>query len=222
MLQGRVALIQRGVCTFESKVKLAQNAGAIGAVIYNNMLDDLHTAPFTMADDGAVAGVTIPAVMVGSFAGLELTALVRAALLSPPDVRVTVPVVGGGSAGIADFSSRGPMEDKRIKPDVMAPGAGITSAASDGSLSSTHQCSSTDVVEMSGTSMATPIVAGQHTSAYGSIRQHTSAYVCIRQHTSAYVSIRQHTHDLYGDPCCRRRRRQCACRHRRHTYADVC
>jgi subtilisin family serine protease len=88
---------------------------------------------------------------------------VRAALLSPPDVRVTVPVVG-----IADFSSRGPMEDKRIKPDVMAPGTGITSAASDGSLSSTNECSSTDVVEMSGTSMATPIVAG----AAGIVRQY--------------------------------------------------
>jgi extracellular elastinolytic metalloproteinase len=81
VLQGRVALIQSGMCTFESKVKLAQDAGAIGAVIFNNMLNGLHTAPFTMpADDGAVAGVTIPAVMVGSFAGLELTSLVRAAL----------------------------------------------------------------------------------------------------------------------------------------------
>ena len=167
MLQGRVALIQRGMCSFKSKVKLAQDAGATGAVIYNNMQYGSHTAPLTMADDGAVAGVTIPSVMVGSFAGLELTALVRSAL-SPPDVRVTIPVVGGGSAGIADFSSRGPMEDKRIKPDIMAPGTGIMSAASDGSLSSPNQCSSTDVVEMSGTSMATPIVAG----AAGIVRQY--------------------------------------------------
>jgi hypothetical protein len=33
--------------------------------------------------------------------------------------------------------------------------------------------------------------AGQHTSAYVSIRQHTSSYA--GQHTSAYVILRQHT-----------------------------
>jgi hypothetical protein len=48
--------------------------------------------------------------------------------------------------------------------------------------------------EVAGRRRITPtLIAGQHTSAYVSIRQHTSAYVSIRQHTSAYVSIRQHT-----------------------------
>ena len=49
----------------------------------------------------------------------------------------------------ADFSSRGPTSDGRFKPDISAPGVGIPSAWPDGS-----------VKLLSGTSMATPHVAG--------------------------------------------------------------
>jgi len=50
---------------------------------------------------------------------------------------------------IADFSSLGPTSDGRIKPDLSAPGVAVPSASPDGS-----------VVNKSGTSMATPHVAG--------------------------------------------------------------
>ncbi len=50
---------------------------------------------------------------------------------------------------IPDFSSRGPTADGRIKPDIMAPGVGITSVSKSGGF-----------VTLSGTSMATPHVAG--------------------------------------------------------------
>ena len=50
---------------------------------------------------------------------------------------------------IADFSSRGPTSDGRIKPDISAPGVSVPSAWPDGS-----------VMNLSGTSMATPHVAG--------------------------------------------------------------
>lgn len=59
--------------------------------------------------------------------------------------------VGHGGFYIASFSSRGPTADGRIKPDVCAPGYKIM-AARTGTTSS--------YVEMSGTSMATPFVAG--------------------------------------------------------------
>src|SRR4029450_10929426 len=52
--------------------------------------------------------------------------------------------------GISYFSSRGPTADGRVKPDVVAPGEGIPSCASNGS----------GYVEMSGTSMACPHVSG--------------------------------------------------------------
>jgi len=54
------------------------------------------------------------------------------------------------------FSSRGPTDDGRIKPDIVAPGQGVWSAASDGVVSSGN-CG---LVPMSGTSMATPTAAG--------------------------------------------------------------
>jgi subtilisin family serine protease len=55
------------------------------------------------------------------------------------------------SDGLASFSSRGPTTDDRIKPDITAPGVSIY-AANDGT-----SCSD---VGMSGTSMATPHIAG--------------------------------------------------------------
>jgi len=56
-----------------------------------------------------------------------------------------------------DFSSRGFAHDGRIKPDVMAPGAGVISAESNLVVGGTQNC---DYVPMSGTSMATPVTAG--------------------------------------------------------------
>jgi hypothetical protein len=42
------------------------------------------------------------------------------------------------------------------------------------------------------------VPAGQHTSAYVSIRQHTSAYVSIRQHMSAYTFVVAEADELAG------------------------
>ncbi len=34
---GKIALIERGLCTFQNKITRAYNAGAIGAIVYNNI-----------------------------------------------------------------------------------------------------------------------------------------------------------------------------------------
>lgn len=57
------------------------------------------------------------------------------------------------SDALAYFSSRGPTRDYRLKPDICAPGAQIFSAYSGGNNTCSAQF-------MSGTSMATPAVAG--------------------------------------------------------------
>ena len=54
----------------------------------------------------------------------------------------------------ASFSCQGPTSDNRIKPDLLAPGVAIDSAASSGSEARTCR-----VVAKTGTSMSTPIVA---------------------------------------------------------------
>ena len=58
---------------------------------------------------------------------------------------------------MAFFSSIGPAFDDRIKPDITAPGHAIQSAHATSEYSNVKSCST---VGMSGTSMATPIVAG--------------------------------------------------------------
>ncbi|MDF1533344.1 MAG: PGF-pre-PGF domain-containing protein, partial [Methanosarcinaceae archaeon] len=80
--------------------------------------------------------------------------------VSPPSTAKNALTVGASESSrdgninfIASFSSRGPTDDGRIKPDVVAPGTAVISTAS--SLVTVN-----DYESMSGTSMATPITAG--------------------------------------------------------------
>ncbi|MBU5615388.1 S8 family serine peptidase [Geomonas azotofigens] len=63
---------------------------------------------------------------------------------------------GSDDQNLASFSSRGPTADGRVKPTVAAPGVNLVSADSDGIKESFNSGTRT----MSGTSMATPVVAG--------------------------------------------------------------
>ncbi|BAY49246.1 putative peptidase [Scytonema sp. HK-05] len=64
--------------------------------------------------------------------------------------------------GMAAFSSRGPTQNERIKPDVVAPGTAILSTRSRDAQPDSLFGTSTDPLYMflAGTSMATPLVAG--------------------------------------------------------------
>ena len=79
--------------------------------------------------------------------------------------------------GISYFSSRGPTADGRRKPDVVAPGEKIVSAAHDWKTKAkgTQVTVGTHYVEMSGTSMATPHVSGV-LAAYLSLRREFIGY----------------------------------------------
>ncbi|MCR4327363.1 MAG: S8 family serine peptidase [Nanoarchaeota archaeon] len=61
--------------------------------------------------------------------------------------------------GMAYFSSKGPINDFRIKPDIVAPGYYICAAQHDGWLNDSP-CLDSEHINISGTSMATPHVAG--------------------------------------------------------------
>ncbi|MCB0378779.1 MAG: S8 family serine peptidase [Bdellovibrionales bacterium] len=63
--------------------------------------------------------------------------------------------------GIAAFSSRGPTDDGRIKPDIVAPGTNILSVRSQvKDASELWGCIDQDYCWCGGTSMATPLTAG--------------------------------------------------------------
>ncbi|WP_375605617.1 PA domain-containing protein [Flavobacterium davisii] len=57
---GKIVLIRRGTCSFESKAVIAQNAGAVGVIIMNNAAGG---AVFNMSEDAAIVG-TIPSIMI--------------------------------------------------------------------------------------------------------------------------------------------------------------
>jgi minor extracellular serine protease Vpr len=161
-LAGEVALIARGTCSFSTKIRNAQTAGATGVIVYNSQQGD----PVAMAQDGTPNQPTIPAVMVSRPNGLSMAA----AAPSMVTVDGTTPqefFTDGPSADIlAAFSSIGPpilqgpgvgvgQPQDKIKPDVVAPGVNVYS-----SIPSFGCASPPCFAFFQGTSMATPHVAG--------------------------------------------------------------
>src|SRR6266550_2760002 len=71
---GNVVVVDRGTCTFSTKVRNAIAAGATGVVIINNVAGD----PIGMAKDG-LGGDDLPAVMIGKNDGAALR------VANPPD-----------------------------------------------------------------------------------------------------------------------------------------
>ena len=132
-----------------------------GARVINSSLG------YTTWDDGSgytypdLDGRTAAASIVAGMAVEQGTVIVSAAgnegntpwryINVPADAEevITVGSVGVFSLELDPSSSRGPTPDGRIKPDVVAPGAGVVVATADGSYA-----------RPSGTSLATPLVAG--------------------------------------------------------------
>ena len=141
-VDGKIALIDRGVCTFTTKIRNAENAGAVGVLVVNNSAGD----PTAMAADGTLPEPTIPAAMVGKAEGNAMK----------PNGTVTVDgttqqeILTENEDIIAGFSSRGPTPfTYLIKPDVTAPGVNVASSVFGG-----------EFAFFQGTSMATPHLSG--------------------------------------------------------------
>jgi subtilisin family serine protease len=139
-LAGKIALIQRGVCTFSTKINNAGAAGAKAVIIYQR--NDVSGPPIPMATDG----VHTPAIMISRDEGKALAAWTGDHTVTIHAAISAVPVTPNL---LADFSSRGPTPNYTLKPDVAAPGVNILSSVPGGGF---------EVFQ--GTSMATPHVAG--------------------------------------------------------------
>jgi uncharacterized repeat protein (TIGR01451 family) len=72
-LTGKIAVIDRGNCTFIEKVRNAQNAGAIAVIIVNNVPEGVITMGGTSGGD-----IIIPAVMVTQAAGASIRNTINA------------------------------------------------------------------------------------------------------------------------------------------------
>ena len=138
-LTGKVALIKRGEITFSDKVANVYKKGALGAVIYNSV----EGANVKMGLEGDAK--KIPAIFISkrygeAIKGKDYKLVFDGSLDNRPNP---------DADQMSDFSSWGVTTDGQLKPDVTAPGGSIFSSLNDDSYGS-----------MSGTSMASPHVAG--------------------------------------------------------------
>jgi hypothetical protein len=141
---GSIALIKRGTCTFYVKSSLAQAAGAVGVVLYNN------TSGFVNPTVAGTPAITIPVVAIQQSDGVAIAALSPPRTLTWTNNGAYVPQATGGL--LSSFTSWGPTAELGLKPDVSAPGGLIRSTWP------TTQFGGYNVI--SGTSMASPHVAG--------------------------------------------------------------
>ena len=153
LLDGKIALVERGGCLFEVKLERVEEAGALAAIVYNN-----EGEPITMT--GTAGSVAIPAVMIGTADGQDLVdALVVGAEV---EVRLEKGVLAqrrDTGFELAEFSSRGPAlsEADFVKPDVTAPGVNILGGHSPDTARGLR---GEYFQYRSGTSMAAPEAAG--------------------------------------------------------------
>ena len=149
---GNIAYIQRGGCTFQTKVANAEDAGAIAVVVFNIAGD-----PIVMT--GTPGSVDIPALMVGQADGNLIVAEIDA------DRTVEAVLDKGFFLAVGDtgnvmgsFSSRGPATVEDIlKPDVTAPGINILAGFTPDAANSV---AGENFAFLTGTSMSTPHVTG--------------------------------------------------------------
>lgn len=131
-----------------------QNRATYGIRVINISLGSTGSSDGTdvvsrSADEAAAAGITV-VVAAGNEGPQTRTVGSPAAARSVIAVGAVADPDAGG-VYVPSFSSRGPTADGRIKPDIVAPGVNISAARAN---------STNGYVSFSGTSMATPFVAG--------------------------------------------------------------
>ncbi|MBE6587155.1 MAG: hypothetical protein E7647_01925 [Ruminococcaceae bacterium] len=131
-VKDKIALVRRGSNTFEEKALIAEEQGAAGIIVYNNVSGDIKMN----VGDAKIAVCSI------SQDDGEMLAKKDSGTLKIKKSQSSGPF-------ISDFSSWGPTPDLRIKPEITAHGGSILSSITGGGYD-----------RISGTSMACPNLAG--------------------------------------------------------------
>lgn len=130
---GKIAVVMRGGLSFEQKQLNAAAAGAAGCVIYNNRDGYLLNM--------SVENYKIPTVCISLSNGQMMA--------DETEKKLTVSSTEKGYVAMSDFSSWGPLPSLSLKPEITAPGGNIYSSLPFAQYG-----------YMSGTSMASPYLAG--------------------------------------------------------------
>lgn len=153
-VKGRIALVERGEITFLEKAQNAMKAGAIACVIYNNRPGSF----FGTLGDGEIPAT--PVVSISQEDGHFMLEFVGERKVSKAKLKLN-PEGVPQSNKLAEFSSRGPNNDGWIKPELTAPGVNINSATIvEAAYPGGGMPDPSGYTSASGTSMATPHVAG--------------------------------------------------------------
>jgi len=151
-LKGDIALILRGTCFFTDKIANVVAGGAVGALIYT---DQARPDAITMD----VGTQTLPAMMVSYADGVTIKNQLASHTLETATLDFNLQSFSVDPDALADFSAKGPNVDGSIKPDIVAVGQYVYTAAqkfdSKGDL---YDPSGYSLVD--GTSFSSPIVAG--------------------------------------------------------------
>ncbi|KAI9139525.1 peptidase S8/S53 domain-containing protein [Paraphysoderma sedebokerense] len=141
----KVALIRVGTCDVLDKIVNAQNAGAIGVIIYHNETHNIEGFQLN-------ATINIPTILISSEDGVKLVDFSKNGSVDVAfsSQEKTFPIATAGQPSY--FSSWGLGNDLEVKPDIGGIGGQVYSAwpRSSGKAYNT----------ISGTSMASPYIAG--------------------------------------------------------------
>ena len=140
-LAGKIVLVKRGSLTFQDKFNNIAGSKPAGFIVYNNVPGD-SLVVMSLATDG------VPAAFISQADGEAMLAAADHHLSVAPG-KVVPP---SSKYSMSSFSSWGVTPDLRLKPEVAAPGGNIYSSVPGGNYEF-----------MSGTSMATPQMAGVST-----------------------------------------------------------
>jgi minor extracellular serine protease Vpr len=157
-LTGMVALIRRGTCGFNVKANNARDAGAVGVVIYNNAAGRISAsvagppaATIPVVTITAADGAVLDARIAAGATTLTLTDQLGTFTNAPNGGLIAGLLPSGTTASSNTGSTYGPSPTLDIKPDIGAPG---------GTIRSTYPVPLGSYAVLSGTSMASPHVAG--------------------------------------------------------------
>ena len=138
-----IVVVRRGKTSFKEKVSTAKENGADGIIVYNNVPGTIRMSLADIKEEE-----WIPSASVNMDAGTLLTVDPNNAGRLRSQGKIEINKTYAAGPFMNDYSSWGATPDLGLKPDITSHGGEITSAVSGG------------YEEMSGTSMATPNLAG--------------------------------------------------------------
>ena len=144
-VSGKIAIVRRGEISFAEKALNGEAAGAVAVIIWNQNNDYIFNFGMTTAaEDGTIPSIPVSLITLADGESME-TAETKTMTVSE-ETGFRADIYGGQ---VSEFSSWGVSPDLRLVPDIAGVGGNVYSCYDNGQYGL-----------MSGTSMASPQVAG--------------------------------------------------------------